>query len=95
MKDSIKKMADLRIVRLELKDLLGKDPVDMKAVEAKVKQSETLRTEMHLAHIRAMEEVKAKLTPEQKKKFRTMVEDGPMTAGMGMMHGQECCMTKR
>ncbi len=95
MKDAIRKMADMRIIRLELWDLLGKDPVDMRAVEAKVKQSEALRTEMHLAHIRAMEEVKAKLTPDQRKKFRTMIEDGPMAAGMGVMHHQECCMTRR
>jgi Spy/CpxP family protein refolding chaperone len=95
MKDSIKRMADMRIAQIELKDLLGKDPVDMKTVEAKVKQSEMMRTEMHLSHIKAMEEVKAKLTPDQRKKFREMVEAGPMMGGMGMRHGQEdCCMTK-
>lgn len=92
MKDSIKRKADTRIAHIELKDLLGKDPVDMKAVEAKVKQEEALRTEMHLSHIRAMEEVKAKLTPEQRKKFREMIADGPMMGGMGMMRGHRCGM---
>jgi coenzyme F420-reducing hydrogenase alpha subunit len=47
---------------------------------------------MHLSHIKAMEECKAKLTPEQRKKLREMVEAGPMMEGMGMKHDQECVM---
>jgi Spy/CpxP family protein refolding chaperone len=94
MKETVKRKADVGVARIELKELLAKDPVDMKAVEAKLKQSETLKTEMRLSHIKAMEEVKAKLTPEQRKKFSEMVETGPAMKGMGMMHGQDCCMTK-
>jgi len=86
MKDNIRRTADMRILQIELKDLLRQDPVDMKAVEAKVKQSEMVRTEMHLSHIKAMEDIKTKLTPEQRKKFREMLEAGPMMEGMGMMH---------
>ena len=88
MKDNIRRTADMRILQIELKDLLRQDPVDMKAVEAKVKQSEMMRTEMHLSHIKAMEDIKTKLTPEQQKKFRDMLEAGPMMEGMGMMHGR-------
>jgi Spy/CpxP family protein refolding chaperone len=86
MKDNIRRTADMRILHIELKDLLRQDPVDMKATEAKVKQLEMMRTEMHLSHIKAMEDIKTKLTPEQKKKFREMLEAGPMMEGMGMMH---------
>ena len=92
MKGAIKRMADMRIAHIELKDLLSKDPVDMKAVEAIMKQSEIVRTETHLSRIKAMEEVKAKLTPEQRNKFREMIAAGPMAGGM--MHCQECPMTK-
>ena len=67
MKEKIRRTADMRIAQIELKDLLSQDPVDMKAVEAKVKQLEAMRTEMQLSHIKAMEECKAKLTPEQRK----------------------------
>ncbi len=85
----------MRIAHIELKDLLAKDPMDMKAVEAKVKQSEALRTEMHLSHLKAMEEVKASLTPEQKKKFREMVAAGPaMMRGKGMTRCKDCPMAK-
>lgn len=85
-KETIKKTADMRIARIELKELLFQDPVEMKAVEAKIKQMEMIRTDMHLSHIRAMEECKAKLTPEQRKKLREMIEAGPMREGRGMKH---------
>lgn len=68
-KDTIRQKADIQVARIELRDILHKDPVDMKAAEAKLKQLEALRTDLHLSHIKTMEEVKAKLTPEQRKKF--------------------------
>ena len=86
MKQTIRKMADIQIARIELKDLLSQDPMDMKEVEVKVKQLGMLRTEMHLSHIKALEEIKAKLTPEQRKKFGEMMKAGPMMGGMGKMH---------
>jgi Spy/CpxP family protein refolding chaperone len=78
MKEVIRKRADMQIARLELRELLSKEPVDMKAVEAKVKQIEGLRADIHLAIIRAKEEVKAKLTPEQRQKLMDMMGKSPM-----------------
>ena len=92
MKETIRRTADMRIVQIELKDLLSQDTVDMKEVEAKVKQLEMIRTEMQLSHIKAMEDCKTKLTPEQRKKLKEMIEAGPMMEGMGMKHDQECVM---
>ncbi len=86
MKEMVKKMADKQIAGIELKDLLDKDPVDMKAVETSVKKSEALRTDMFLAHIRAHEEIKSILTPEQRKRLREMMASGH-GAGCGMMGG--------
>lgn len=86
MKEIIKKRADVHIAGIEMKDLLDKDPVDTKAVEAKLKQIETVKTEMHLSFIRAREEVKSKLTDEQRKKFKEMSEIGPPMM-RGMMRG--------
>lgn len=77
-KDTIRKMADIGIARIELRDLLLQDPPDMKAVEAKIRQLGTLRTEMHLSHIKTLENIKAKLTPEQRKKLRESLKTGPM-----------------
>ncbi len=78
MKEVIHKKADMQIARLELRDLLSKDQVDMKAVEAKVKQIEGLRADIHLALIKAKEEVKSKLTPDQRKKMMDMMGNSPM-----------------
>lgn len=93
-KETIRRTADMRIVQIELKELLSQDPVDMKAVEAKVKQLETMRAEMQLSHIKAMEECKTKLTPEQRKKLREMIEAEPMMDKMGMKHDQKHGMKK-
>jgi len=87
MKEMIKAMADKQIAGIELKDLLDKDPVDMKAVEALVKKNESLKTEMFLAHIKAREEIKSILTPDQKKRLKEMMEAG-RGAGCGMMGGE-------
>ena len=81
-KNTIRKMADISIARLELRDLLLQDPLDMKAIEAKVRQLGSLRTEMHLSHIMALETIKAKLTPDQRKKLGDLIKTGPMM----MMH---------
>jgi Spy/CpxP family protein refolding chaperone len=70
VKQTIRMKADERIARMELRELLSRDAVDMTAVRAKLKQMESLMTEIHLARIAAREEIKSKLTPEQRKKFR-------------------------
>lgn len=90
IKEMIKKRAEEQVSNIELRELLDKDPVNMKAVEAILRQIETVKTEMHLSLIRAREEVKSKLTPAQRKKFKGMPEMepimGPPMMG-GMMHG--------
>jgi len=95
LKETIRKRAEKQIAGIELRDLLTKDPVDMMAVEAKLKQKESLETDIRLAHFGAMEEVKANLTPEQRKKMKEMMEMGGMMRGCGcgvmggmMEHGE-------
>jgi Spy/CpxP family protein refolding chaperone len=70
MKDAISKRAEVRIARLELRELLAKDPVDMQVVSGKLKEIASLEMELRLSRIKAMEDIRAQLTPEQKKKFR-------------------------
>jgi len=74
MKDTVRKRADFQVARIELKDILDKDPVDMNAAEAKLKQLSSMLTDIRLSHIKALEEVKAKLTPEQREKFKRNLE---------------------
>jgi Spy/CpxP family protein refolding chaperone len=90
-KETIKKRADLTVARIELRELLDEDPVNMTAVELKLKQIEALETDIHLSHIKTLEAIKAKLTPDQRKKLRAMREQG-MMGKMGMMKRKGCEM---
>ncbi len=89
MKEMVKKRAEMQVARIELREILGMDPVDMKAAEAKIRQIEALRGDMQMMHIQAREEVKGKLSPEQRKKFEAMM---PMMMHDGMMGGCGCGM---
>lgn len=92
-KESIKKKAEIKIAELELREMLDADPVDMKTVETKVRQIESLRSELKLQHIRTHEAVKAMLTPEQKEKLDTFMGMG-MKMGRGMGMTGKCGMMK-
>ncbi len=76
MKEMIRKQADAQIADIELKNLLDKDPVDMKAVEAAAKKSESFRTAMFLAHVTAHEELKSILTSDQRKRLKELLAMG-------------------
>lgn len=74
LKDGIRKRAELQIASIELGELLGKDSVEMGAVEAKLKQIAALRTDMQFSRIKAIEEIKGKLTSEERKKLKEFIE---------------------
>jgi len=84
-KDEIKKRADLKIASTEFREYLRKDSVDMSAVESQVKKIEGFKTAMMLNAIKAREEIKSKLTPDQRKKFIELMRD----AHQGHMHGHQ------
>ena len=84
-KDTIRKRADLELANVDLRDILDKDSVDLNAAEAKLKNLESLLTDIRISRIKAFEEVKAMLTPEQKNKFKKMSERRPRIGDM--MHG--------
>ena len=89
MKETIKKKAEKQVAKIELKELLGKHSVDIKAVESKLKQIEALRTDMELSHIKALESIKALLTDAQKMQLKEMSEAGHMPCG-----DKDCCMMR-
>ena len=90
-KSMIKKRADIEVAEIELKEILEKDSVDIKTAETKVKQSASLKTEAAMMHIQGIEDLKAKLTPEQKKKLAEMMQMRGMGHGNGRM---DCPMMK-
>lgn len=84
----IQKRAEIQVAEIELSEILDKDTVDIKVAETKVKQIASLKTEAAMMHIQGIEDIKANLTPEQKKKLSEMMQ---MKHGKGMM---ECPMMK-
>jgi Spy/CpxP family protein refolding chaperone len=74
-KDEIKKRADLKIASMEFREYLRKDSVDMSAVESQVKKIEGFKTAMMLNAIKAREDIKSKLTPDQRKKLIELMRD--------------------
>jgi len=90
-KEMIQKRADIQVAEIELKEILEKDPVDVKVAETKVKQIASLKTEAAMMHIQGIEDVKARLTPEQKKKLSEMMQMRGMGPGKAMM---DCPMMK-
>ncbi|MDA8162786.1 MAG: Spy/CpxP family protein refolding chaperone [Desulfobacteraceae bacterium] len=74
LKESIRKRADIQIARIELKELLQNDNVDMAAVKAKLKQIASLQTDIRLSRIKAIEQAKAEMTPKQRMKFKENLE---------------------
>jgi Spy/CpxP family protein refolding chaperone len=83
-KEMIKKRADLLIAMMELEDIVHKEPLDMTAAEAKLKYVESMRTAMLLTHLRAVQEIKSVLTPDQIIKLNAIMT-GQMDGGMKMM----------
>ena len=77
LKELIKKRADEQIAEIELRELLDKETVDLKAVEVKLKQIAIIKSESQLTVIRSTEKMKAKLTLEQRNKLKKTQQINP------------------
>ena len=65
-KQMIDKRAEIQKIRLTIQAEMRKDEPDMQAIEEKVKEQESLRTNMQLARVRHWNDVREVLTPEQR-----------------------------
>jgi len=70
---TIRNEADLRILELDIATLLDSEPVAMAKLEAKIREEEKLRSDLRIARIRAIEQGKALLNAEQKKKLTELL----------------------
>jgi Spy/CpxP family protein refolding chaperone len=88
-RDAIKRQADMKLARVDLGAMLRPDQanpgkaVDMTQAEAKVREIERARGDMMLSRLRAMEQGKALLTPEQRAKLVTLRHEGRGRAPRG------------
>jgi hypothetical protein len=74
-RQSIRNDSELRIVELDISGLLDNEPVEMAKLESKVREAEKLRADLRLARIRAIEQAKALLTAEQRKKLAELTPE--------------------
>jgi len=95
MKYAIPKNADRRVLLIEIQELLVKDKVNLKEVEAKVKAMERLNAELDMQGVRTLEEALSCLTSEQQIKAKALFKKSVCMRAMGMggtdrgMMGQE------
>ncbi len=76
-RQTIRNEADLRILELDIGALLDGEPVDMAKLETKMREEEKLRTDLRIARIRAIEQGRALLNGEQKKKLTELLRQTP------------------
>ena len=80
-RQSIRTDADSRIIDLDITTLLDKPNVEVPKVEQKIREVEKLRADLRIARVRAIEQAKALLTAEQRKKFYETLESRPLRSG--------------
>jgi Spy/CpxP family protein refolding chaperone len=70
----IRAEADMKISERELRSLMWDDTAEMAAIEAKVKEKESLEAAVQIIGIKAKRDLLAVLTPEQKAKWKALWE---------------------
>jgi hypothetical protein len=80
-RQSIRTEADTRIIDLDIAALLDKPNIEVPKVEQKIREVEKLKADLRIARVRAVEQAKALLTAEQRKRFYETLEPRPPRGG--------------
>jgi hypothetical protein len=80
-RQSIRTEADTKIIEMDIAALLDKPSVALPKVEQKIREVEKLRVDLRIARVRAVEQAKALLTAEQRKKLYESLEPGAPRTG--------------
>jgi Spy/CpxP family protein refolding chaperone len=79
----VQKMADQRILLIDIEQLLIREPYDLKKVEEKVKGLEDLNVEITMAEVQTLGKALAVLTPEQRQKMLAIFRESRFTGPYG------------
>ena len=79
-KQAIRLEADIAIAAIDLHELLETEPVNLPKAKELVQAMAARRADLHYGQIVLMQDIRKLLTPEQQKKFRTLM-------GKMAMHG--------
>jgi len=80
-----KNIKELRNLEVELNKSLTQEPLDLSRIEGKIKRIEALRSDMMLSRIKTIEEGKATLTLDQRKKLQELFSKAMGEGCPGMM----------
>lgn len=69
-KEVIRKEADIDVAEIELREIIGKEPVNVEEAEKQIRTIAALRADLDIMHLKTKEAIKTKLTPEQLVKFK-------------------------
>ena len=91
-KQKVQLRSQIQLNKIDLQNMLMREDVNMQEVEQKIRDIANLKAEMHIAWIRAMQDMRNTLTPEQRDRVKSMImsfwkEGG--AAGMGETAGEE------
>lgn len=87
MRRDIQARADLQIAEMDLRQAMHAESPSTSAINAQIDKVAKLRTDMEKAHVAALMEARALLTPDQQKKARELMEKGPGACTGGGMPG--------
>jgi Spy/CpxP family protein refolding chaperone len=71
-KEVIRLKAEIATMRVDLRQLLRTDPVDLSRVKPALQAIAAKEADLRLAHITLMQDIRQVLTPEQQKQFRSL-----------------------
>jgi Spy/CpxP family protein refolding chaperone len=72
-REAVRREADIKIGEMDLASLLDSRPVDLAKVEAKIREIERAEGDLRLARIRAIEQGRSLLSPEQQAKLNDLL----------------------
>ncbi|MBI4714785.1 MAG: hypothetical protein HY760_02405 [Nitrospirae bacterium] len=84
-KEAIPLFSKVRMTDLELQEMQMTDPVDLKKVEAKIREKHDTLIRLDMSHVTMTQQIQAILTPAQRQKMDAMMMDMMGGMGPGMM----------
>jgi Spy/CpxP family protein refolding chaperone len=85
LKQKVKIECDIKLRKIDLRTLLMQDEVNMQEVEQKIREIANLKADKKIVWIRAMQDMRNVLTPDQREGLKTMMMSWWKKGGMAGM----------
>ena len=75
-KERIRLQAEIDAMHVDLRQQLRADPVNLQSVQSALQAIATKEVDLQMVHVTLLHDIRQILTPEQQKKFRSLLEEG-------------------